>query len=124
MDTVKYGSIYSKYSQKEIDEMDERFREMNREITAYAVNIIREIDELVFSFFKQHIIGIKPISYFTKEDLVEMGKPFKIIYEKFPIGGEMWESYKLEHNEKGLCAYFIYKIEPNKIVYKKINILE
>ena len=126
MDPVKYYSIYSKYNQKEINELDSRMAAISEEITKNSIAIQREVDELVFNFFKQYIVGPQPISQFTKDDLEQLGKPFKITQEKFPIGNEMWDSYKLEHNEKGLCAYFIYKLllEEDKIVYKKINVLE
>ena len=118
MGAMKCDSIYSKLSQDAINSL----RTIDLDISKYAHEAITKVEEIRDEFFIKYILDPN-VRYSGIEDYEYVAKHFKITYEKFPIKNEMWDSYKLEHDEKGLCAYFFYKIKEDAIVYKKIDLL-
>lgn len=117
MGAMKCDSIYSKLSQDAINSLKTIDLDI---INSYET--IKKIEEIRDDFFIKYIKDPND-RYSGREDYEYAAKHFKMTYEKFPIKNEIWNSYKLEHDEKGLCAYFFYKIEEDKIVYKKIDLL-
>ena len=118
MDPIKCDSIYSKLSQDDIN----RLKTLDLDISRYAYESIKKVEEIRDDFFIKYFNNPN-VRYFGREDYEYVAKQFKMTYEKFPINKEIWDAYKLEHVEQGLCAYFFYKIEEYKILYKRIDLL-
>lgn len=111
MDTLT--SIYSKIKAEDI----EKIKTHTVVIDKYADTLNKEM----YGFFEKYANGIALKDFIL--NIEDKYKDFMLIYEKFPIAGEMWESYRLEHKTYGLCASFIYKLsEDGKLHFKRVNL--